>query len=731
MAQVRQRDTTSPPRGMERIAAPLRARVLRWLPDWLGHWQLWLALLIGGWLRLFALDQTLWLDDQTQLLDMARTAILRGMIPATGIPASVGILNHPISIYFLLPIAAFTANPLPQTIALALWNVVGVAICYVATLRGFGRRAAAWSALFFAVCPASVWYSRFLWQQNFIAPLLGLWALTLFAAVKNNERRWFVANVILLTLCVLLHPTVAYLAPVTLAALLLTPRRPRPLEYTLAALGALLLLLPTLLWEAHSGWSDLVVLQHASQASANYDGEVVAALFNVLGGPSPQALGAGTPYDTLMPAFNALTALTLSLFVVGWLGLTRRVWLGLRAAWRRAPAGGTTWRDRLLWARSVADCVCGDERWRLYFVLWLWVTVPPVTMIRHSITIFPHYLIVLYPGVFMAIGLGATWIVNWARGRARSIAPDQFHARAGQIAHVGLRAAPIILLSALLGGLTLQSTLHTTSVASSRYSAFAGYGFPLNSMLNAVDALNALQRREGIARVDIIAAPRPGDHNDLATLLRAERAERSMMDGACLRSPGAGESLVVAEQSALPASHLLGALPNATRIGALPLHGDEPATVYRVQPLHGALAGEVSAGSTTFGAVGQPALRLEGYQRVAPNLLLLRWTTLRSSVSIAPLLTYRIQAIDAASPAPEAVGRALCGATQWSAGDTLFTWLRLKSADNEPLRLQVTAEQVDYPTFHAAGLTWFAGHLTVISSARLDPPGGVYILPQT
>ena len=158
-----------------------------------------------------------------------------------------------------------------------------------------GGSVAAWSALFFAVCPASVWYSRFLWQQNFIAPLLGLWALTLFAAVKTSGRRWFVAHALLLLVCILLHPTVAYLIPVTLIALWLSPHRPRLREYALAAFGVLLLLAPTLLWELQSGWSDVLVLASSAQRSSRYDGEVAVALFNVLGAPTPQTLGAGTP----------------------------------------------------------------------------------------------------------------------------------------------------------------------------------------------------------------------------------------------------------------------------------------------------------------------------------------------------------------------------------------------------------------------------------------------------
>jgi 4-amino-4-deoxy-L-arabinose transferase-like glycosyltransferase len=732
MAQVRQRDTIASARGVARRIILLGAHVHARLPDWTGHWEFWLALLIGAVLRLVALDRSPWLDDQTQLLDLARTAILRAMVPVTGIPASVGILNSPLSVYLLLPVAAFTANPLPQTIALALWNVIGVAICYVAALRGLGRRVAAWSALLFAVCPASVWYSRFLWQQNFLAPLLGLWALTLFVALKDRGRRWFVAHILLLTVCILLHPTVAFLIPVTLATLWLSPHRPGRREYVLAVLGLLLLLAPTLLWQAQSGWSDLNILFHSSQASARYDFEVAVALFGVLGAPFPQTLGAGTPFDRLTPVFNILTALTVLLLVVGWLRLTRQIWRGVRAAWRPAPPRAATWQERAAWARAIIRDVQGDEGWRVSFVLWLWVTVPPVAMVRHTITIFPHYLLLLYPGIFIVIGLGAAWIATWGRSAVRLGRSAQERSRPAMVERFSLRAAPIALLLAFLGGLTLQSTLHITSVSSPEYSVIEGYGYPLNTMLGAVDALNAIQRREGIDNVDIIAAPSPpGFYNDLATLLRNERSTRSMMDGACLRLPGTGESLIVTEKSTVPAAQLLSALPNATKIGALPLREGQPASVYRVKPLTSALPGETSAGGVVFGQAGQPALRLEGYQRVAPNRMRLRWTVLTPAASARPLLMYQIQVVSGASGEGNLKQRATCGAARWSAGDTLVTWAPVDSAKAGPLTLQARGEREDYSTFHSAGLTWFAGRLGIVSSARLEPPGGAYRLPDS
>jgi hypothetical protein len=250
-------------------------------------------------------------------------------------------------------------------------------------------------------------------------------------------------------------------------------------------------------------------------------------------------------------------------------------------------------------------------------------------------------------------------------------------------------------------------------------------------MLSAVTALNTIQRQEGIANVDIISAtPPPGYYNDLAALLRDERSARSALDGACLRLPGTGESLVVTEKSTAPAAQLLATLPNATKIGALPLREGVPASVYRVKPLSGALSGETSAGSVAFGGTDQPALRLEGYQRVAPNLVRLRWTVLTSAVSARPLLTYHLQAAIGAPNGSSAQKGVSCGATRWSAGDTLVTWVPVQAGDATP-PLQVTAQRIDYPVFRTLGLTWFAGRPRAISSIKLATPGGAYTLPES
>jgi hypothetical protein len=118
--------------------------------------------------------QTTFGDDQAALMTVARQAIERHELAVAGIPSSIASLNPPLSIYALMPFATVGTNPLPAVLSLALWHVLGVALRYIFALRYFGRRIAAEVALLFAMCGAAVGYSRFLWQQNYLPPLIAL-----------------------------------------------------------------------------------------------------------------------------------------------------------------------------------------------------------------------------------------------------------------------------------------------------------------------------------------------------------------------------------------------------------------------------------------------------------------------------------------------------------------------------------------------------------------------------
>src|SRR5262249_30596936 len=144
---------------------------------WLRHWEFWLALLVGAVLRLWHLDFAQILGDQVGYLSLARESVLRGAFPVTGLEFTVGIRSNPLDILLTIPFVLASKNPFPDELAIALFNVSGIALCYVFAEREFGRRVAFIGTLLLATCGFAVDYSRYLWQLSYQPPLLVLYGM--------------------------------------------------------------------------------------------------------------------------------------------------------------------------------------------------------------------------------------------------------------------------------------------------------------------------------------------------------------------------------------------------------------------------------------------------------------------------------------------------------------------------------------------------------------------------
>src|SRR5215469_13193777 len=90
------------------------------------HWEFWLALLLGAFLRLWHIELTQFLQDQRNFYILAREAVLHHALLVTSVTYSIGVYSPPLSADLLVPFAAFGHNPLPAVIAIAVWNVLGV-----------------------------------------------------------------------------------------------------------------------------------------------------------------------------------------------------------------------------------------------------------------------------------------------------------------------------------------------------------------------------------------------------------------------------------------------------------------------------------------------------------------------------------------------------------------------------------------------------------------------------
>src|SRR2546422_8562132 len=103
---------------------------------------------------------------------MAHDAIYHGLIPATSNIASIRIVNPPAVIYLFVFPAAFSANPLWGVIYVGLFNVIAVLLTYIFVRRYYGRLAAVIASLLYATTFNPIYYSRFIWQQNLVAPFV-------------------------------------------------------------------------------------------------------------------------------------------------------------------------------------------------------------------------------------------------------------------------------------------------------------------------------------------------------------------------------------------------------------------------------------------------------------------------------------------------------------------------------------------------------------------------------
>jgi 4-amino-4-deoxy-L-arabinose transferase-like glycosyltransferase len=714
--------------------------------------EFWGIVLVAALLRLWLLDHSQWLDDQAQLLTLARDAWLHGALPITGIRSSIGTLNPPLSVYILMPFFLGAKSPLPALIGLALWNIFGVALCYIFALRFFSRRAAFCSALVFACCGAAINYSRFIWQQNYLPPLLLLWAFTLYAGVVRGRRNWLALHLLLLVMIISLHPTGLTLLAVTVVALLIAPQWPTRRDALLGVGLVAVLLLPTILWELTSGFSDAQLLRQFSQQPPVVDFDVFHAMYHLLGAPAYPGPGTNTPYpailDTALYAriggLNvAIQNVAMALYIVCYLALTVLTLAPLRRVRVGTESAATGWRRVWGWLLALRAALQTDARWRSYVLLWVWLTIPPLTMLRHGKTVQPHYLFILYPAFFLSIGVAVDAIIREAPRvlAALRIRPRQRQAQAQRIIAGG--ALAVVLLVAL--GQGAQSALFLAALGGNQVST-VNFGYPLNQLLSADSALATLQRAQHADGI-IVSMPSRYTASALDSTLIREEADRTGVTGDCLALPGAqaGPTLVVSTRAASPQARLLATLPNATRIQDYAMPGDEPLVVYRLTGPTPLLSDERALPSATWQSGDGGALRLVAGARTAPGVIRLRWVVgqwtiphdvTSADMSATPQFEMRVQTQTAPQGGAQTstlVARASCQPTRLQPGETLFTWVSTAWSANGTSLTAVApplpASPLALSVLHGTLALWQKriGPLQALSAA----PGGIPLAPMT
>ena len=105
-------------------------------------WEIYLIVIVAGFLRLYGIDTTEFDDDQAAVFRMAHDAVSHGLLVATSNIASIHIYNPPAIIYFFMLPAVFSADPLGGAVMVGVLMTLSVLLTYIFVRRYYGRGAA-------------------------------------------------------------------------------------------------------------------------------------------------------------------------------------------------------------------------------------------------------------------------------------------------------------------------------------------------------------------------------------------------------------------------------------------------------------------------------------------------------------------------------------------------------------------------------------------------------------
>jgi hypothetical protein len=478
-------------------------------------------LLLAGALRMGWPTLTEFKFSEARMEALALEVTREGRLPLVGVPSSAGFDHSPISVYLYVPAFLFTTNPIPATIYGGLAGVAAVGLCWWLARRwpGGGWRGAWVAALFFAVSPWSVAFSRKIWQVTFV-PFLTLVfvGLAISALVEKptstseRNQEWNLAwALVVYALLVQIHPSAVSLAPALALWLILFWRRVRPGPLLAGTALAAVTSLPFLVHQIQSGWPMVSALEALPQST--WDLSAVRLAWEAITGRGIHAL-AGNAY----PLLQVVPQLGWFFNLIGWLTVASALWL----AWRMISHLRVTEGVSLQTAQ-------------VDLVLLSWLAVPVLFNLRHSPDLYLHFFAVLIPAACLVIGRAVQDALKFQR-----VSP----LRAVGTAGFGFLAVAQVVALVLMG---LFVSKHDTT---------GGFGVPLGHYLAIADQTVARATERGAAEVLVVGQGDSVVVDETPTIfdvLLRDRVAYRFVDGGStalfpphpavvLLTPGAGEA---------------------------------------------------------------------------------------------------------------------------------------------------------------------------------------------
>jgi 4-amino-4-deoxy-L-arabinose transferase-like glycosyltransferase len=377
-------------------------------------------IIVAAFLRLTHMDLMEFKGDEAGVAMMVAEALGGGEWPMHGLMSSVGIYNPPVFIYLMMIPGLFSIDPIFLTQFVALLNVAAVFLTWWFGRRIFNERIGLIAAMFFAVSPWAVIYSRKIWAQDCI-PIFSLLVIGgLHECIVKDDRRWFLPAFIAAGLLPGLHFSGLFAA--FLFGVFVLAFRPKVAwwQWGIGIVVMSLAYVPYLLNHASSGGMGKSMSgAHMSADAVLYAAEIMSHFgFDYL---------ISTKVDPPLEwgKFVAVFALSGSYLVVafafGFCLLTGEVFhLGKEFT----REGGKSVRPK------AAKLLCWG---------WLVLTIKGYLWLSLDKQIYPHYLVILYPIQFWLAAVAIGWVLERA---------EQMDLQVGKV--MGVKAGQVVKVFTVL-----------------------------------------------------------------------------------------------------------------------------------------------------------------------------------------------------------------------------------------------------------------------------------------
>jgi len=160
--------------------------------------------------RVTNLDLIEFKDDEAINLFLASRPLFGHPFPPGGTVSSIGLLNPPLFNYLLFPLVLISTDPKIVSFFIGLINSLAVGFFFLVVQRFFGQFEASLAGLLLAFSPWAILFSRKIWTQNLIIPLMVLLLFSLGKIVVNQEKKYWIPYLAATFFIIQLHQSTAF-----------------------------------------------------------------------------------------------------------------------------------------------------------------------------------------------------------------------------------------------------------------------------------------------------------------------------------------------------------------------------------------------------------------------------------------------------------------------------------------------------------------------------------------